>query len=442
MKKLFIVPHLAHGHIAPLVELSVRLSSLQQISVTMVSTPRNISKIQSILQSHHQRQEAQQVDMLEIPMPQVAGLDPGKENASDLENPQELQLLMKAMALMADSLKCLYQKHLPDCVLSDIAIPQVAIDLGIPSLYFYVFNAAAAVITMSWPEIDFRRDIFNDVFVKGTHGPDSEFRKIFDRDVASNKKQILNSAAFVVNTSAELEPDFIEYFEKKYHKTLIPVGPLLPKPSDQIIYGDYSEKAWMKWLAEQSDSSVLYVAFGSQVILSGDQIREIAFGLEESEVPFLWVLRRGKEYLPQGFEERMKERKKGLVVDEWVPQAKILADSKMGGFMSHCGWSSCQEAFTSGLPVVAVPLEFEQGLNARTISKIVKNGLEVERKADESLTREEISRVVRKLMVDEEMLQVRRNARQIKQLFCEKVTSSGGSQEMNIKRLAEIVSDS
>lgn len=66
--------------------------------------------------------------------------------------------------------------------------------------------------------------------------------------------------------------------------------------------------SWMKWLDEKRDKgcNVLYVAFGSQAEISREQLEEIALGLEESKVNFLWVVK-GNE-IGKGFEERVGER--------------------------------------------------------------------------------------------------------------------------------------
>ena len=36
----------------------------------------------------------------------------------------------------------------------------------------------------------------------------------------------------------------------------------------------------------------------------------------------------------------------------------------VGGFLSHCGWSSTLESITNGVPMIAWPLYAEQRMNA------------------------------------------------------------------------------
>ncbi|KAL0367678.1 UNVERIFIED_CONTAM: Beta-D-glucosyl crocetin beta-1,6-glucosyltransferase [Sesamum radiatum] len=58
---------------------------------------------------------------------------------------------------------------------------------------------------------------------------------------------------------------------------------------------------------------------------------------------------------------------RGLLVQEWAPQAAILASPAVAGFMSHCGLSSIMENVYFGVPVVAVPLKLDQLVNSRLV---------------------------------------------------------------------------
>ncbi|KAJ8565973.1 hypothetical protein K7X08_008549 [Anisodus acutangulus] len=59
-----------------------------------------------------------------------------------------------------------------------------------------------------------------------------------------------------------------------------------------------------------------------------------------------------------------------------APQARILAHSSIGGFVSHCGWSSVMESINFGVPIIATPLQFNQYINARQV-ELVGVGVEV-----------------------------------------------------------------
>ena len=72
----------------------------------------------------------------------------------------------------------------------------------------------------------------------------------------------------------------------------------------------------MKWLDLKKPNSVIYVCFGSVAKFAASQLFEIMMGLEASGQQFIWVVRRPKNeeeeeresWLPEGFEERMRER--------------------------------------------------------------------------------------------------------------------------------------
>ncbi|KAF4369160.1 hypothetical protein G4B88_020938, partial [Cannabis sativa] len=84
--------------------------------------------------------------------------------------------------------------------------------------------------------------------------------------------------------------------------------------------------------------------------ISTSQMTELGMALEASGKSFIWVVRppigfdingefRADEWLPKGFEERMRESKRGLVVHQWAPQVTILGHEVVCGFLSHCDWN-------------------------------------------------------------------------------------------------------
>ncbi|CAA3021000.1 beta-D-glucosyl crocetin beta-1,6-glucosyltransferase-like [Olea europaea subsp. europaea] len=162
---------------------------------------------------------------------------------------------------------------------------------------------------------------------------------------------------------------------------------------DDFAFGNYKQSCdivWMnscraieeimQWLSQKNQFSTVFISFGSENYLSKEQIEETARGLELCDVNFIWVVRfpvgnttRIEETLPEGFLDRVKER--GIIVQDWAPQAKILAHQSMGGFVGHCGWSSIVESIYFGVPVIAMPLKLDQPLNA---SLMVEHGAAIE----------------------------------------------------------------
>jgi UDP:flavonoid glycosyltransferase YjiC (YdhE family) len=92
---------------------------------------------------------------------------------------------------------------------------------------------------------------------------------------------------------------------------------------------------------------------GSFLSLHSAQMDELAAGLRDSGVRFLWVAR-GK--IP-----RLKEvcGDKGLVVP-WCDQLRVLSHSSIAGFLTHCGWNSTQEGAFCGVPFLTFPIDYDQ----------------------------------------------------------------------------------
>ena len=105
--------------------------------------------------------------------------------------------------------------------------------------------------------------------------------------------------------------------------------------------------------------------------MSQDQVHEIAFGLELSELPFLWALRKPNwaiedaEALPSGFSDGTSGR--GVVCMGWAPQMEILARPSIGGSLLHSGWGSVIETLQFGHCPIVLPFVIDQGLNARLL---------------------------------------------------------------------------
>ncbi|KAL9257511.1 UDP-glycosyltransferase 91D1-like protein [Drosera capensis] len=97
----------------------------------------------------------------------------------------------------------------------------------------------------------------------------------------------------------EYEGEYIDLLEKVINKPVIPVGVLPP---------EHDEKKKGKYRRERARG------FGSEHKYRREQIFEIAFGLELSELPFLWALRNPE-----------RTRAKGIARFGWAPQLEILS---------------------------------------------------------------------------------------------------------------------
>eukprot|EP01018_Ginkgo_biloba_P008303 Gb_24439 [translate_table: standard] len=438
---VLMFPWLAHGHIFPYVELSKRLAD-EGIDISFVSTPLNISKFKPFF-ADYQNTPPGNVQLLELPFPIVEGLPAGIENTRDLP-PHLLPLFDKAVDGLEKPFERLLHHICPDCVLFDFVqcwTPKVAAKMGIPTIFFATFGAAFAAYAISPARLKVEEITADDLTKPPPDFPSSviSWRRFEAQTVigcyTAGKPDLSylqrgltcydGCCAIAVKTCNEIEGNFIQYLETVTGKPVFALGPLLPELRKQ-------ESDCLKWLDKQSPSSVVYVSFGSQCLLSKEQIQEVALGLEASQQPFLWALtfppsleNGPRDYLPEGFEDRMMNI--GFVASEWVPQMEILSHPSTGGFVTHCGWNSIFEGMSVGLPLIALPMQLDQGLNARLIVEELKVGVEVGRGEDGSVIRDEICKAVRMAMVEEEGREVRVKAAEMGDLFKTKILPHGNN---------------
>ncbi|KAL5703455.1 4-alpha-glucanotransferase [Ranunculus cassubicifolius] len=218
------------------------------------------------------------------------------------------------------------------------------------------------------------------------------------------------------------------------------IGPTTPSMYlDKRVEGDTeyslnlfkpSDVNYTKWLNAKKSGSVLYVAFGSIAELGEDQMEELIQGIKLSNKDFLWVLRETEQSkLPHGFAEEMLE--KGLLVT-WCSQAEVLAHDAVGCFLTHCGWNSTMEALSLGVPMVAMPLLWDQFTNAKFVEDIWETGIRVRKNNKGIVTREELESCIREVMDNKRGEVIKSNAIRWNDL-AKTAVDVGGSSDVNIE---------
>ncbi|XP_059077174.1 UDP-glycosyltransferase 85A1-like isoform X2 [Cryptomeria japonica] len=137
--------------------------------------------------------------------------------------------------------------------------------------------------------------------------------------------------------------------------------------------------------------------------------------------------------LPEGFEERTKDR--GLIV-KWAPQVRVLSHPSVGGFLTHCGWNSCLESMSMGIPMLGWPYFCDQFLDCRFCKDVWKIGIDLKGvDVDENVvvTREEIEKGVRRLMEGPKARELRKRGMELKEAAF-KAVAQGGSSFTNLNR--------
>ncbi|KAE8731213.1 Zeatin O-xylosyltransferase [Hibiscus syriacus] len=268
---------------------------------------------------------------------------------------------------------------------------------------------------------------------------DGCFTQDFSEFISMQHKYLNANCGSIYNTSKVIEGTYLELLENirgKQHWALGPLNPLRVPEKDSS--GDRHH--CLEWLDKQAINSVLYVSFGTTTSMGDEQIQELAIGLRRSNQTFIWVLRdadKGDVFkgevrspeLPNGYVDSVKE--KGLVVRDWAPQLEILAHPAVGGFVSHCGWNSCMESITMGVPIGAWPMHSDQPRNAVLITKLLKVGITVKdwTHRDEIVMAAVVEDAVRRLMSSKEGDDVRKRAAEIRDGVRQSVSEGEVSKE-------------
>ncbi|XP_057780486.1 putative UDP-rhamnose:rhamnosyltransferase 1 [Salvia miltiorrhiza] len=445
-----MLPWLAFGHMIPFLDLSIALAKFG-IHVSYISTPQNIPRLPQIPPNL-----SQFIEFVPLPLPSLDS-DPLPENAeATTDIPAErMDDLKIACDLLQEPIKNVIAEKSPSWIMVDFFhhwAVDIAQELDIPLIFFSISTASTLVFFWS-PEFlagEGRRqarpspanmmappdwvDFPSQVACRNDHEAVVMHNQLYRagasgiEDAARLAKLIQGSHALALRSCVELEGDYLKVYSNITGKPVFPVGCLPPAEKEEEEKRVVAEEPWSKifdWLDKQEPTSVIFVGFGSEYKLQREEIHEIAYGIELSGLPFLFVVRKpdwagdvDDQILPPGFEARVAGR--GVVQVGWAPQREILAHPSIGASLFHAGWTSVVEAMVHGHRLVLLPFIIAQPLDSRLL---VEKGLavEVERGEDGSFTRNGIANALTKAMVSKEGETLRaRNKEAAKEIFANK----------------------
>ncbi|KAG8391571.1 hypothetical protein BUALT_Bualt01G0201400 [Buddleja alternifolia] len=396
---VLMFPWLAHGHISPYLELAKRLTKRNFI-VHLCSTPANLSSIKPKIGEKF----ALSIHLVELHLPTLPNLPPCYHTTNGL--PLDLMPKLKqAFEMSKPYFSNILASVKPDLLVYDFLqpwAPLIASRYHIPAVEFITSSSTMNAYMFHFfmkpnEEFPFDSIFYHDYeFVHRANLLASSDR--VRKDACKGIKR--SSDIVLIKGFKEIEGRYNDYLSSLLEKKVVQVGALVQDPSNE-----FEGLEIIDWLDKKAKNSTVFVSFGSEYFLTQEDIEQIALGLELSKVNFIWVIRFPKgekinleEVLPLGFVERVGER--GLVVEGWAPQAKILGHESIGGFVSHCGCSSMMESMKFGVPIIAMPMHLDQPLNARLVEEIGV-GVEVVRNGFGKLEKEEVATVIRRVVVDE-----------------------------------------
>ncbi|KAM3732430.1 hypothetical protein ACB098_11G060400 [Castanea mollissima] len=442
--ELMFIPSPTISHIIPMVELAKLLTERDNrlmIKIFVMKQPSD-SKVSAYIESLNSSFISNRIQFIDLPSEDEPTISFDFFSFIESKKPQLKDILSKLTLDESSS----NTSQVAAVILDMFCTPMIDVtnEFGIPTYIYYTSGANFLGLIF---HIQTLHDEHNQEIV-AYKDSDTELvvpsfvnkvpAKVFPYGLFDNSIFFINQVrrfketkGIIINTFMELEPFAINsYFNAK--------NTTKPQKSFDV----------MKWLDDQPLSSVVFLCFGSMGSFEKDQVKEIAYALEQSGCHFLWSLRKPppsggiaspsdytnlEEILPQGFIERTQGI--GKVIG-WAPQVAILAHSAIGGFVSHCGWNSMLESLWFGVPIAAWPMYAEQQINAFEMVKEL--GVAVEVKMDYGnikqiiVTAKEIERGIREVMDPDN--KIRKNVKDIKEKG-RKALMDGGSSHSSLDRL-------
>ncbi|EOA26426.1 hypothetical protein CARUB_v10025042mg [Capsella rubella] len=465
-----LFPFMAQGHMIPMVDIA-RVLAQHGATVTIVTTRYNSGRFDNVLS--RAIESGLPINIVHVKFPyQEFGLPEGKENIDSLDSMGLMVPFFKAVNMLEDPVMKLMEEmnSRPSCIISDLLLPytsKIAKKFNIPKIVFHGIGCFCLLcVHVLRQNLDILKNLKSEKeYFRVPSFPDRvEFTKpqiTVDTNASGDWKEFLDemveaeytSYGVIVNTFEELEPAYVKDYKEARAGKVWSIGPVSlcnKAVSDKAERGNkaaiYQEEC-LKWLDSKKESSVLYVCLGSICNLPLAQLKELGLGLEETQRPFIWVIRGWEKYnelsewmMESGFEERIRER--GLIIRGWAPQVLILSHPCVGGFLTHCGWNSTLEGITSGVPLLTWPLFGDQFCNQKQVVQVLKVGVsagveEVMRWGEEEkigvlVDKEGVKKAVEELMGESDGAKDRRTRVQELGELAHKAVEEGGSSHSNI----------
>nr|XP_004250485.1 beta-D-glucosyl crocetin beta-1,6-glucosyltransferase-like [Solanum lycopersicum] len=395
--RVLMFPWLAYGHISPFLNIAKQLAD-RGFLIYLCSTRINLESIIKKIPEKY----ADSIHLIELQLPELPELPPHYHTTNGLP-PHLNPTLHKALKMSKPNFSRILQNLKPDLLIYDVLQPwaeHVANEQNIPA--GKLLTSCAAVFSYFF---SFRKNPGVEFPFPAIHLPEVEKVKI--REILAKEPEEGgrldegNKQMMLMCTSRTIEAKYIDYCTELCNWKVVPVGP----PFQDLITNDADNKELIDWLGTKHENSTVFVSFGSEYFLSKEDMEEVAFALELSNVNFIWVARfpKGEERnledaLPKGFLERIGER--GRVLDKFAPQPRILNHPSTGGFISHCGWNSAMESIDFGVPIIAMPIHNDQPINAKLMVELGV-AVEIVRDDDGKIHRGEIAETLKSVVTGE-----------------------------------------
>ncbi|XP_042503913.1 UDP-glycosyltransferase 73C25-like [Macadamia integrifolia] len=469
-----LIPLMAQGHMIPMTDIA-RLLAQHGVAVTIITTPINAFRFKTIID--RAVKSGLRIQLLQLHFPsKEAGLPEGCENYDHISS-QEMKInFFKATSMLQPALEQSLgeMEPRPSCIISDMALPwtsHTALKFGIPRIFFNGMSCFTLLCNQNLLRYRPHDSVESDSqtflvpgmphvieLTKGQLLGLVRDDKSYLQELRKQMREVeLTSDGVLINSFYELEPSYVDQYQKLMGKKAWCVGPVSlynKEASDKADRGNKAaidEDKCLEWLDSKETDSVIYVCLGSLCPLAPSQLIEIGMALQRSNRPFIWVIRQGNNNKPSPdqlerwlSEERFEERTKGrgLLIRGWAPQVMILSHTAVGGFITHCGWNSTLEGMSAGVPMITWPMFADQFYNEKLIVQILEIGVRVGvdipcpvvegERVGVYVKGEEVEKAIGLLMDGGEEGEVRRKKVRTLREVAKRAVEEGGSSHLNI----------
>ncbi|PNT61000.1 hypothetical protein BRADI_5g08895v3, partial [Brachypodium distachyon] len=245
--------------------------------------------------------------------------------------------------------------------------------------------------------------------------------------------------AVLLNTFDEIERPVLDAM-RAILPPMYAIGPLHRRASIEVPAGSsldgIGSNLWkeqhdglLEWLGAHGTRTIVYVNYGSFTVMTKEQLLEFAWGLADSEYPFMWnirpdLLKGDTAVLPPEFLSAVSGRS---MLTTWCPQEKVIVHDAVGLFLTHSGWNSTLESVCAGVPMLSWPFFAEQQTNCRYKCTEWGIGLEI----GGEVKRAELAAMIGEVMEGEKGREMRRRAAEWKDEAV-RATLPGGPAEASL----------
>ncbi|KAL6839412.1 hypothetical protein ACP4OV_030682 [Aristida adscensionis] len=306
---IVIFPFMTRSHTLPLLHFATALSvHHKSLRVTVLTTPANLAFVRSRLPSS--------VDTAVLPFPSLPSLPAGLESKDGLPSMFLFPDFLRTAALLREPF-AEFLASLPSpplVVIYDFFFGfthDIASGAGVRRMVYYGMSGFSTAIGKSAmvsppagvedgapfhvPGLPEHVVITTDdlpLELEKMTDPEDPMTKFFIEEIGDSD---VSSWGILVNSFAALDEDYVASLEALFQPGARAwlVGPLfLAAGDDMSELEEPDHQGCLAWLDERREQpgSVVYVSFGTHTRIPDGQLDEIAHGLVQSGLPFLWAV--------------------------------------------------------------------------------------------------------------------------------------------------------